>query len=47
MAQEASLNAAVRVRTFLVRERSLIDCLVMNDWPLLNRERVAGDLVLL
>ena len=45
MTREASLNAAVRVCTFLVRERTLIACLVLNDWPLLNLKRVARNLV--
>ena len=47
MTREASLNAAVRVCTFLVRVRSLIACLVVNDWPLFSEKRVAGNLLLL
>ena len=39
MIREVSLKAALRVCTFLVRVRSLIACLVVNNWPLLSLKR--------
>ena len=47
MTREASLHAAVRVCTFLVRKHSLIACLAVNDVPLLNRDCVTRNLILL
>ena len=47
MTREASLNAAVRMCTFLVRERSLVACLVVNEAPLSYLQRDAGNWVLL